>query len=110
MKNRLIIDFKTHDDIDFEGLKDVIHDFLSFDIIDEFEVFEVDVKCQDEYCLEEERKIFKKSSPKSPVYGYDEHDFVICPICDNRLCHEDDLDYIAKPNYCEKCGQKLKWD
>lgn len=33
------------------------------------------------------------------------HEFYHCPRCDRSL-----YELFVKPNFCDKCGQELKWD
>lgn len=53
--------------------------------------------------VEEFKMLKEKNIPKKPdiekFWGYDD---LMCPNCKSYK--------IRKPNYCDKCGQKLDWE
>lgn len=50
----------------------------------------------------------KKQIPQKPVYGYDEQDNILCPVCKETVGQMDDY-YFGRNKYCPECGQRLDW-
>ena len=67
---------------------------------------DIEENCNDTLCLDA-IALLKEREPK-PVKitrnAYD-HKFYHCPNCDH-----DFYDFYKKPNFCEKCGQEVKWE
>ena len=50
----------------------------------------------------------KKQIPQKPVYGYDEQDDILCPVCKETVGQMDDY-YFGRNKYCPECGQRIDW-
>mgnify|MGYP000108668626 CR=1 FL=1 len=50
----------------------------------------------------------KKQIPQKPVYGYDEQDNILCPVCKETVGQMDDY-YFGRNKYCPECGQRIDW-
>lgn len=56
-------------------------------------------------------KALNKQIPKRAIQPVPDNDF-ICPGCGDYItCDNDGLEYsqISKPEYCERCGQRIDW-
>lgn len=51
----------------------------------------------------------KKQIPQKPVYGYDEQDEILCPVCKENVGQMDDY-YFGRNKYCPECGQRIDWE
>lgn len=52
----------------------------------------------------------EEQSPQSPIYGYDEQDYIRCPRCQYPLDEVDAGEYANHFNYCPECGKKIDWN
>lgn len=51
-----------------------------------------------------------KQIPERVIFGDDEQDDIICPVCKFELAAMDAYEYEKHYfKYCPYCGQKLKW-
>jgi len=66
---------------------------------------EVDKKLVDK---KEYEGLTKKQIPQKPVYGYDEQDDILCPVCKETVGQMDDY-YFGRNKYCPECGQRIDW-
>ena len=77
--------------------------------------YEVDEECHCGY-IENELRVamtaLEKQIPKKVVFGDDEQDYVLCPICKIELAMMDSWDeYESRVyKYCPYCGQKINWE
>lgn len=56
------------------------------------------------------QEALKKRIPKKVVFGYDEQDDILCPVCEFPLAYVDDHAYESSfYNYCPLCSQRLGW-
>lgn len=55
------------------------------------------------------QKTLKKQIPQKPVYGYDEQDDILCPVCKETVGQMDDY-YFGRNKYCPECGQRIDWE